>query len=358
MRIPQSVQELTPNNLTTILQQAGYLSNAHIHDLDVQNASETSGIIGHTARIQLEYAGVTDLPSSLIAKFPTSHLTRHKYFRSLGMYAREVKFYQQLAGSITLNLPHCYIALHDDTTQHTVLLLEDINPAEAGDRVKGCTVDIAEQALRTIAKLHITWWVHPKLKQLNWVQSYNQVAFETQFRKSWTDFQISFQDTISDDLMDLGTFLSHNLDKLSSLWQPPLTLIHRDYNLDNLLFKQEHDAPDSIYVIDWQLVRQGRAVFDIATFLCWNMLPDVRRAYEDHLLHLYYDLLLNAGIRDYLFDDYLADYRRAILECLARIIAILGSNMVTEPHLLVLLKTILERTISAIHDHDGFQFLS
>ena len=342
MEIPQSPDDLTPEKLMLLLQEEGSVRTLHMTP-----ASDTSGIVGHTMRLTVEYDVPTTAPNALIAKFPTIHEERRSYFSTLGMYSREVKFYQEIAADVPLDMPGCYCAVSDPATQQGFLLLEDLSPVETGDRTVGCSEAVAEQALATIAKLHIAWWDSPKLSQSAWLQTYNQAAFESQFHQSWEAFRTHNIAQLSDELSRIGSALSRNLSLLSRLWQPPVTLIHRDFNLDNLLFKD-----DRLYVIDWQLVRQGRAVFDVATFLCWNLQPDVRRHAEMRLLQHYHSLLLKAGIQDYDFEACLTDYRLAQLECLARIIAILGGGMVDEPHLLTLLDTILKRNVAAIGDWD------
>ena len=357
MDIPQSPHDLTPAKLTAILRDAGYLPVGQVTHRHITAANDNNGIIGQTIRIHLDYDRLTDAPASVIAKFPTSHADRRAYFSALGMYAREVHFYRQIADTIPLNLPKCYFTALENTSQRAFLLLEDLSPAHTGDRTAGCSVEVAKHALATIAQLHIAWWNSPRLNQLEWLQAYNQAAFESQFHRSWAAFLADVAHQTPEELLRLGHSLSHNLSVLTGLWQPPLTLIHRDYNLDNLLFKQDDSGHEMIFVIDWQLVRPGRAIFDVATFLCWNLLPAVRRAAEYRLLRYYHERLTSAGIRDYPLDACVADYRLAQLECLARIIAIRGAGVVEEPHLLLLLQTILDRTMAALRDWDVYELL-
>ena len=334
--------------MTRLLRDAGLLHSGSVMSLIIDSASHSSGIIGHTVRLHLRYLGNSDLPATMIAKFPSLQRERRQYFQTLGMYAREVLFYRSLAADVPLNIPRAFLALLDRESGDAFLLLEDIRSAEVGDRVAGSSLERATIALDALAGMHVAFWESAAFDKLPWLATHDQAAFEAQYHKSWAQLQARAASQLASELVNHGNLLSANLHKLARLWQPPSTLIHRDFNLDNLLFAADSDE---VHVIDWQLVRRGRAVFDIATFICWNLSTAMRREHETSLLEAYFQRLQQADIRGYSYEDYIYDYRLALLECLARIIAILGSGMITEYHLLRLLDSILMRTTAALSDH-------
>src|SRR5690606_3968059 len=104
---------------------------------------------------------------SLIAKFSSANPAMRQ--QALRSYAREVCFYQQLAGQTPLPTPTCYYADIDLESGLHVLLLEDLAPARSGSRIDGCTLEQARIAVQQIANFHAIWWDSPQLDELHWL---------------------------------------------------------------------------------------------------------------------------------------------------------------------------------------------
>ena len=107
------------------------------------------------------------------------------------------------------------------------------------------------------------------------------------------------------------------------LSEPPWTLVHGDFRLDNLAF--DGGASDSLIVFDWQVVGRGRGARDIAYFI-WRVQagdgPDGVRA---RLLERYHSTLRANGVRDYSFDELVYDARLASLWTFAIVVAAVGN---------------------------------
>ena len=84
-----------------------------------------------------------------------------------------------------------------------------------------------------------------------------------------------------------------------------------DYQLENLMFGAT--GGESCKVVDWQFVKRGRGMWDIAYFLSEDFAPAQRRAIEMELLHDYLRILDDCGVRDYSFDEAMYDYRLCLL---------------------------------------------
>jgi thiamine kinase-like enzyme len=97
------------------------------------------------------------------------------------------------------------------------------------------------------------------------------------------------------------------LDMLRRLNQAPTTLLHCDLRLDNLFFRD-----DEVIFIDWQLVRRGPAVYDVAYFLSSALDQDAGRTVVEGLLEAYMEELRAGGVDGYTMDDLLRDYRLAL----------------------------------------------
>jgi hypothetical protein len=345
--------DMSPEWLTSVLHDRGVLQRAAIRSVHAEPSSSSRSIIGQIVRLHIEYdINEPAAPASLIAKIPTDHPDRRAYFVALGMYEREQRFYAEIASRVPLRTPKCYFA---GTTANglPLLVLEDLSPARSGSRIAGCSFEQAERALREIALLHSTWWESLELTRLDWLSTYHPSILQARYQQVWQAVSRERAGQLPRESSNVLEWLNNNWNVLERLGRPPLTLIHRDYQLDNIFFLED----DSLVVIDWQLMMRGRGVFDVASFLCWNLPPEKRASWEMELLRGYHSMLLEAGIGGYPFEHCYDDYRVSLLECLARVVSILGADVVEDEQLQRLLDTLFARTAAAIADLHVTSFL-
>jgi Ser/Thr protein kinase RdoA (MazF antagonist) len=98
----------------------------------------------------------------------------------------------------------------------------------------------------------------------------------------------------------------------------PRTLLHGDYQPDNLFFATpEGGVPFA--VIDWQALSRGRGAYDVAFFLCRSTpTKEARRAVEMDLLETYHTTLVESGVEGYTRENCVDDYRLSMLSLFAR----------------------------------------
>jgi thiamine kinase-like enzyme len=139
---------------------------------------------------------------------------------------------------------------------------------------------------------------------------------------------------------------------MSHLSQPPYTLAHGDYRLDNMFFEQSQFA-----LCDWQLVCRARGPYDLAYFTTQSLNVEHRRAWEHDLLARYHAVLRENGVTNYGVDDLNDDYRVATLFCLVYPVIAGGSLTVADDRHLTLCRSIFERCIAAIADLHCFDLV-
>ena len=145
---PTSPEELSPQWLTDKL---GY----DVTSFHVEALGEGGGLLGLVTRLHLD---ANEGPNTLIAKFPTKTEGNRAVATIYDMYAREYRFYTQVAPNVPMRSPACYHAELNEQNSDFVLLLEDLQGFELGDQVKGCSVDQAHQVIQSIASLHRNTW--------------------------------------------------------------------------------------------------------------------------------------------------------------------------------------------------------
>ena len=107
--LPTSPTALSADWLDASLHESGVLSTSHVTDARHEVVGEGTGVFGQLARISLAYDTREDgAPSTLIAKMASASDGNRQIGSDLGLYERELAFYEQLAGECVLRVPHCY----------------------------------------------------------------------------------------------------------------------------------------------------------------------------------------------------------------------------------------------------------
>ena len=89
------------------------------------------------------------------------------------------------------------------------------------------------------------------------------------------------------------------------------SLEHYDYRLDNVLINEETNPP-IVTAVDWQSIRVGKPLNDVAYFVGSAVEPEVRREIEQDILRDYHAALVEAGVSDFSMDDCFREYRKGV----------------------------------------------
>ena len=355
MDFPAHPDNLTADWLTDTLRATGVLRQASVTSLTIQDLGTEKGMTAQRARLRLAYDTVDpDGPRSLIAKCSAADPQARAMIHAMGFYEREVCFYEQLAARIPLRTPRCYFSLIDPASGASLLLLEDLAHARNGSWVAGCSAAEADSAIRMLAAFHAAWWAHPDLGAMHWLALRGFSALEKveeMWQATWGPCVNRLGAAGPSNIRQIGDWLERHAGRLSALLyaEPPCTIIHNDFQADNLFFGSAEDGHPLI-VIDWQLVTRGRGVWDVAYFLGGNLDPDDRRQHELRLLHTYHRLLLEHGVQGYTFDQCLDEYRLAMLVAVFRLSAPLGFGAVPGEQEGDFCEVLIPRYCRAVHD--------
>lgn len=353
-RLPGSLDELTPEWLTGALRAAG-LDAARVRARRVEPIAAGSGFLGQLARLHLDYERpVAAAPATLIAKLPTLDPGGREIGRLFRFYEREVRFYRELGGRFEMRIPRCYHAAMEG--DDFLLLLEDLGGLRPGDDVAGCSAAEAEAAVAAIARLQAAWWQGPRVDALDWMPMVNapvhQMA-ETAYQAVLPAFLESFGDRLSPRLRRLSEDLATRIVAvLDASVEPPRTLLHGDYRLDNLFF-----GGGEVAAVDWQIACRGRGAFDLGYFLSGSVDTALRRAEEQRLLRLWHETVTDGEPGRYAFEQALIDYRRAVLYCHVYSVVAIGSLDPTNARGVAYFDRALARRCAAIEDLDAGDLL-
>jgi phosphotransferase family enzyme len=252
-----------------------------------------NGMVADSVRLTLTWDRETVAPSSVVAKVPAAEEINRVTAAATRTYLLEATFYRELAGTLAVCRPACYHARFEATSGNYVVVLEDLAPARAGDQIAGCTVDEAAEVIPELAALHGPRWGDPALLALEWLgrpDSESATGFNQLVQMLYPGFVERYAERVEPDVAELAARFVATLDRYLAHRAMPWTVVHGDFRLDNLMF-----GGPRVAVLDWQTVRLGPAMSDVAYFIGSALQPEDRRANEESLVREYHAALVATG---------------------------------------------------------------
>lgn len=255
------------------------------------------GLVGMNLRVEL--LGAVDGPSSVVVKVPAPEETSRATGVGLRNYEREVRFYRELAATVDIRIAQCHHAEWDPADGSFVLMLEDLAPGVQGDQLAGCSVDQARTAVVELARLHGPRWDDAALAGIEWLSRRSAPDAVARVAELWQRSVPAFLESYADHLAADELELIDRVGPRLAAWlegrEPPFTLVHGDYRLDNLLFASPAGGYP-VAAVDWQTPGHAPALADVSYFLGAGLLPDDRRAAERAIVEDYAAALDAYGI--------------------------------------------------------------
>jgi hypothetical protein len=257
------------------------------------------GQVGMNLRFALE-SDDPSVPTSVVVKMASPDPTSRATGVSLRNYEREVKFYNEIVGTLDVRSPHCWFADWHEANGDIAIVLEDMAPSEQGDQIDGCGLEHAVLAVDQLVKMQGPRWGDDSLSDVDWLQRRDAADAERLsglIGMVLPGFLATYTDAIVRDVgqqgLDFIATLAEKIPAYIAAKDAPFTVTHGDYRLDNLLFATTSDGVPCA-VVDWQTPGHGNGVSDLAYFIGAGLLPDARRQFEWQLVDQYI-----AGLESY-----------------------------------------------------------
>lgn len=290
LEVPRCIDDLAPGWLGDALSELA--DGAYVATLKATTVG--NGLLADTVRLLIEWDRPTAAPCSVVAKVPASDPVSRAGAGVLRAYETEIAFYTELAPSLWVQRPACHLARYEPASGGFVLLLEDLAPAEAGGRLTGCSLADAHAAVPELAALHAPRWGDPRLLGLPWLEhphSVHSARTAATVRKVFPAFEDRLGERIDPEVMALCRRFMISMPRYLASRPGPWTVLHGDFGPDNLLF-----GGPRVSVIDWQAVRCGPAMADVAYFVGSAFDVEARRAHEVEIVGAYREALAAAGV--------------------------------------------------------------
>jgi hypothetical protein len=305
----RSPQDLSETWLTARLADAGRLPDGGAVTGFTTSAIGT-GQMSESFRVALQYADPAVAgPDSVVLKVAATDEGSRATGAGMGAYAREVRFYQQLAPTLSGPLADCLHAEIDEATGWFTLLLEDLAPAQQGDQIAGCTLEEAAGAVDALAALQSSRWDEDALTQTDWLTGASPLN-QGLLTYLLPGFEERYAGRVSEEHLEVVRRFIASADAWSAQTPRPHALVHADFRLDNMLFGARPDGQP--VVVDWQTLTYGPALLDLSYFLGGSLSIEDRRAGEEDLVRRYHEGLLAGGVTNLSWEECWREYRRQV----------------------------------------------
>lgn len=265
-----------------------------------------TGQVGDSVRFTLDF-GPGATPMTLAGKFAAADPTSRGTAAMLGLYAKETRFYQELAPLLPVRTPRTLFAEVTEDGASFILLFEDLGPASGGNQIAGCSLAEARLVVQQAAALHAPSWHNHAMLDLEWLQPDPAAAamVKALYPQAQAIFRERYRDMLEPEYMALCEALAE-FTASSDRKAEKISLVHGDLRLDNVLFQIKGGA-EPIALLDWQTLGVGNGLTDIGYLLGCGIGDGLRRAHERELLDLYCAEMTRRGVpltREAIWRDY------------------------------------------------------
>lgn len=269
---------------------------------------------------------------------------------------KEVSFYRSLSAGIPLKLPRILAAESRFGRGSTLVMSDlaehDFRPGMAADAL---TYDQASRVITHLAQLHGHYRNKPSLLHGHrWLNGFShQMENHMGTLMAYPFMKRGLHQAgglIGKKLHRPALNYAVNRRAIKQLLNTDAkTLVHYDCHPGNIFWAGAEPG-----FLDWQLVRIGEGIGDVAYFLATALEPQLRRKHEKSLFDQYVEQLTSAGVVGLDEDGLFRRYRMHLVypfEAMVVTLAI-GGMMQHETNL-----ELIRRAAAAVEDHDSFAMI-
>lgn len=311
VEVPATLDDITPDWINATLFDD---TPPRVASLSTSLISDGRGFLSQTARVGLTYdSPAGDRPSSVVVKIQPKDDYYRRAEAEVNAFEREIGFYREVAGRVSLRLPRIYFA--KTTPRAGALVMEDLGHLTIGDQVRGIAHERVRAVAREIAKVHAAFWNNDALHEIEWAPEHDHF-YADPYLEHWPGFADAFGLRIGKRGVAIGEAVAQNLEALERrIAERPASLVHGDLRGDNLLFGQP-GGDDEVLILDWQLTHKTLATYDVARLMGGSEPVPERGGHQIDVIRSWHASLTDAGVANYPFDEALDDFRLAALHCL------------------------------------------
>ena len=354
----QTIVATRPDDLT--ISWAQKIVNRYNANIVVTKVDVVAVDIGTTTRVGVVviHDGLDTFPSRWFVKLPSLGWRARMLTALTRLLHTEVRFYNEVAAVVPLSIPAC-LAAQSRFGRGATLVLVDIAefngiPSSASDAL---TIEQATLVVEQLAGSHARFWGNVHLDP-----DYRWLAAPVRRLEDFLGSALALP-LMKRGLRLAGAFIPSALhascihyarqrcSAMRFLADAPQTLVHHDCHPGNLFWDE---TKTKVGFLDWQLVRVGEGVSDVAYFLATALSPEMRRLHEAALLAKYSQALANNGVTGIDNAQLMKRYRAHLVYAFEAMIVTLavGGMMNLDSNL-----ELIRRTAKAVEELDAYSVL-
>lgn len=348
---------LHPKQLT--VNWAQHIIKQHSPNTIVDKVEIISVDTGTTTRIRIKthHSGPESLPKHWFIKIPSLSWKARAITALPRLLHTETRFYNELAEHTPINKPIA-LSAKSHFSKGSTLVLSDLSEQGAipGHPCDTLSIEQAQLMVEQLALLHAKFWnkTHNN-SQYNWLagpvrklEDHLGTALAIPLMKRGLKKANNLlTNTLHEPTI---TYARQRRKVMHFLNQGPQTVIHHDCHPGNLFWQNNKPG-----LLDWQMVRIGEGISDIAYLLATSLKPEDRKKHELMLIKHYTLTLSNLGITNIITEQLHQRYRAHLiypLEAMIITLAVGGMMELNANH------TLIKRTASAVEDNNTFAALA
>jgi hypothetical protein len=266
------------------------------------------------------------------------------------MGPREVRFYRDLAPQLKIRVPAVHVAIHDESDDSFILLMEDLDASgcRISDGTWGVDADGAATALEGLAEVHARYEDPARrAAEVPWVPA---PVFGSTYGAVMLQYGLdNHRDRLSEDFATIAGFYTHDGRALFELWtEGPKTVIHGDTHIGNVFFDGA-----TIGLLDWGIINVNTPMREVSYFMNMAMQIEDRRRSQVDLLRHYLAARRAFGASEITFDDAWRAHRVHAAYCVPASCQVVTFPDDMSEHRRVFSDAFLARAEAAIADLDA-----
>lgn len=325
-RVIRSVAEVSPEQLTVLLRDAGRLTGGSVSVVDVQITAAFNSVVAY---LELTYTEGAAGPPALVLKLNADARGQEE-----AAFYQLVTFDGTARKCVASMLIPCVDAASDADSGASHLVLVDVSETHEPTVTRESLLalnGVPPQArllgvIAALARFHATWWEHPLLNRhpatlLAEARS-NKTASAQRWQKHRRDYDSFTQAHGEGVSAETRALYERVLDAHETIWtrylepriaeMSNLTLTHNDCYSTQFLSPRTGTEPT--YLVDFQSVGTDFAARDLVYLLATFWTREQRRRFERKLLTHYHQVLTKHGVSGYNLETLFDDYRLALTD--------------------------------------------
>lgn len=315
-QVIQTIDQVTPEWLTTVLNHCGALTSGRVTFIDLESSER---ILSTSTRLRIAYSedATGAVPPRLFLK--TVNADQDEDFFG----ASEVNYYRRdYVGLAGAPIPRCYDGVFSEEQRCYHLLIDDLADSHIEAKHKPRTLAYGLALAEALACLHAHWWGAKRL-----ADSGDAMPTAEQIERFVDVARPGAGHILESFTAELKPHWPAAIHEILERHPPAMaartregngfTLIHGDPNWNNILVPRDGERP--LYIIDrqpfdWSLT-VWLGVYDLAYALVLDWDVDERRQFEEQILRHYHNQLAARGVANYSWAKLMRDYRLCAAMC-------------------------------------------